>query len=129
MIQKKNFADMPVGDIPVDVEYRMCNFARTAPDTSEALPKGVRLFPGDDTPRTFVDCNLKNCEVPPGSTVTRCNTWVAESGVLSHSDDLTVDGVVVHSEQFHNSITHGRYVDGVLDRTGYPVTYPEDYVE
>jgi hypothetical protein len=68
MISRKNFVDVDPTQIPVDTEYFQCNFMRTQPDESGAQPVGHRLFPGDDTPRIFRECNLVNCEPPPNST-------------------------------------------------------------
>lgn len=77
MIEKKNFAGMTTPP-EIDLEYRNCNFRQ------EGQPDGlggwmpIRIFPGDDTPRTFFECNLVNCLPPPGSTLIRCNTQLCE---------------------------------------------------
>ena len=127
MISNGNFLEMDPALIPKDTEYHRCNFWRAQPDTSGPEVVGVRLFPGDDTPRTFIGCNLFNCEPPPGSTVVRCNTWIVTTGELGPIDELVVDGVVEHTVQYHDRTVHGKYVDGAYDRTGYPQTMPEDY--
>ena len=128
MISEQNFSNMPVNEIPVDTEYQRCNFSRSQPDLGPPV-KGVRLFPGDDTPRTFIDCNLFNCEPPPGSTLIRCNTWIVETGILGPVDELVVDGVVQHTTQYHDRTVHAKYDPdtGTYDRTGFPQTMPEDY--
>ena len=128
--EEKNFADMPVAEIPVDSEYRRCNFSRKQPDTSGASVVGHRLFPGDDTPRTFIECNLMNCEPPPGSTLVKCNTWIIETLQPSYTEDLVIDGVVEDTQQFYERTVHGKYdADaGDYDRTGYPQTMPENVV-
>ena len=72
MKQNKNYS----GQInpEKDTEYRNCNFSQpTAIEVKEVM-QGVRLFPDDDTPRTFIECNLVNCQVPPESKIERCNT-------------------------------------------------------
>ena len=127
LISEKNFSNMDPSLIPVDSEYQRCNFSRSQPDTGGAEVVGVRLFPGDDTPRTFTDCNLFNCETPPGSTLVNCNTWIVTTGELGPTDTLEVDGVVQHTVQYHDRTVHARW-DGVsYDRAGYPQTMPEDY--
>ena len=87
--ERKNFSGQATPSI-IDMEYQRCNFAQTLPDPN--LPNRVRIFPGDDTPRTFFRCNLVNCEVPPGSTVTKCNTSIVASNMLIGSITITVDG-------------------------------------
>ncbi len=87
--ERKNFSGQATPSI-IDTEYQRCNFAQTLPDPN--LPNRVRIFPGDDTPRTFVRCNLVNCEVPPGSTVVRCNTSIVAHNMLIGSITITVDG-------------------------------------
>lgn len=63
MTEHKNFTGQATPSI-VDTEYRRCNFTQETAHT--------RLFPGDDTPRTFTRCNLKNCDLPPGSATVGC---------------------------------------------------------
>lgn len=109
LISNKKFSNTPVADIPVDTEYTGCNFARQAPDSLGPPVVGVRLFPGDDTPRTFVRCNLVNCEPPPGSTLIRCNTTIREAGVAIETDDVVVDGVTVSTTQKTATFVYGRY--------------------
>ena len=74
----------------------------------------VRLFPGDDTPRTFENCNLVNCEVPPGSTVIKCNTTIRRTLVPTSTDEIVVDGESIGNTIYHD-IIYGRYVDGVAE--------------
>ena len=126
MISEKNFSNMDPALIPVDTHYVRCNFSRSQPELGPPVV-GVRLFPGDDTPRAFTDCNMMNCEPPPGSTVVNCNTWIVTTGELGPIDELVVDGVVEHTVQYHDRTVHARYVDGAYDRAGYPQTMPEDY--
>ena len=126
-ISKKNFSNMDPATIPVDSEYVKCNFARPAPDLSGADPVGVRLFPGDDTPRTFRECNLTNCEVPPGSTVIECNTSIVELELPDFDETITVDGVEVSRRTFTKSRIHGRYnpSTGSYDYEPAPIEVPE----
>lgn len=127
IIRQKNFVNMDPSLIPKADEYEDCNFARSQPDTSGPEVVGVRLWPGDDTPRVFTNCNLMNCEVPPGSRIVNCNTWIVETRVPAFSEDVVVDNVTVATEQFHDRTVHARYVDSDYDRTGFPQTTPEDY--
>ncbi len=87
--ERKNFSGQSTPSI-IDTEYRNCNFAQALPDPN--LPNRVRIFPGDDTPRTFFRCNLVNCEVPPGSTVIKCNTSIVASNMKIGTITITVDG-------------------------------------
>ena len=126
MISEKNFSNMDPALIPVDDQYVRCNFSQEQPASTGPLA-GVRLFPGDDTPRTFTDCNLFNCEPPPGSILVRCNTWQVTTGELGPVDELVIDGVVEHTTQYHDRTCHGKYVGPGYDTTGFPQTTPEDY--
>ena len=107
MTEGKNFSGQPTPSI-IDTEYRRCNFSQPAPIDVAGRKRGVRLFPGDDTLRTFVQCNLMNYEPPPGSTVTDCLTVVKEVRVVTSTDTITIDG---ESEtiQYHRHRVHGRY--------------------
>ena len=128
MISEKNFSNMDPAEIPVDSSYERCNFSQSQP-ASLGPAVGVRLFPGDDTPRTFTDCNLFNCEPPPGSILNNCNTWIVSTGELGPIDELIVDGVVQDTTQYHDRTLYGKY-DATLGDYVYepvPVTTPEDY--
>lgn len=92
MIKNRRFSNQ---DIPseIDTEYLRCNFSHTNPIEKDGKWIGVRLFPGDDTPRTFKDCNLLNCEVPPGSIVIKCNTSIVRPAVFQNTDgSIIIDG-------------------------------------
>ena len=127
MISEKNFSNADPTALPADTEYERCNFSHTQP-ASLGPALGVRLWPGDDTPRTFTDCNLFNCEPPPGSTLVNSNAWIAETGLNAHVDELTVNGVVQHTNQYHKGRRHGRY-NPVTEQYDYetPVEYGEDF--
>lgn len=127
MIKEKNFSNADPTTLPADTEYVRCNFTQTVPDTSGANPVGVRLWPGDDTPRTFTNCNLVNCEPPPGSTVVQCNTTVSEYGVFDFEETITIDSVVVNTRTFTKQIIYGRYnpETETYDYLPTPVEVPE----
>lgn len=125
MIADSNFHDMPVDQIPKSDHYLGCNFNRTQPDMSGPEPKGVRLFPGDDTPRRFERCNLINCEVPPGSNVIDCNTAIIERDIPDFDEVLTVDGVERFRKTHKKVRVHGRYKLGVLERKSTPEEVPQ----
>ena len=78
---------------PSDIQdvYENSNFTQPLAHT--------RIFPGDDTPRTFIRCNLKNCDLPPGST--------RQGGLHGHEvrdpgndETITIDGEGVVIEAF-----------------------------
>ena len=54
-----NYSHMATPTV-VKAAYEGDNFSQAVANT--------RIFPGDDTPRTFTRCNLVNCDLPPGST-------------------------------------------------------------
>lgn len=80
-------------------KYRSCNFSQPVP--------GTRLWPGDDTPRVFEECNLVNCVPPPGSTLTKCNTTQVERMVEDGTEDVTVG---------ERTVKIKRYMDRILGR-------------
>ena len=109
-ISQKNFSNFTPGTIPQDTEYVQCNFTQTVPDTSGANPVGIEIFPAySGPPITFRDCNLVNCQPPPGSVVENCNTSISEYDVPDFVETITVDSVVVNSRQFTKQIIYGRY--------------------
>jgi hypothetical protein len=109
-ISRKNFSNFAPGTIPEDTEYVRCNFTQSVPDTSGANPVGVEMFPGySGPPMTFRNCNLVNCEPPPGSTLMNCNTSVSEYDVFDRDETITVDGVVVSTRTFNKQVIHGKY--------------------
>jgi len=109
MIKDKNFSNVPVGDIPVDLEYVDCNFTRSTPiDIGGGVMRSHRLFPGDDTPRTFTHCNLTNCEPPPGSTLINCNTNVFNGRLVVDVELVLVDSVEVGRNDVSDRVLYGR---------------------
>ena len=130
VIKEKNFTATPLDEIPVADEYRRCNFARTQP-ASLGPAIGHRILPGDDTPRVFTDCNLMNCEPPPGSILNGCNTWIVETGIIpaAKADDvIEIDGVEISRTTYHDRTVHAKYSSGSYDYTVGPTTTPEDYL-
>lgn len=118
MTERKNFCGQATPSI-VDTEYRGCNFAQPAPVDDAGVKKGVRLFPGDDTPRTFIGCNGTNCEWPPGSTVIDCFAPVIAIDILLSTDEVEIDGVVIPVER------RGTRLYGKLLPTGEYTYLPE----
>jgi len=128
MIENQNFMATAIEDIPVDTEYRWCNFSRRNCIDVGGEKKGVRLFPGDDTPRTFISCNMVNCEPPPGSTQIECNTTIKAKAVEVGSDVIEIDGEAIVVIDYAN-VRYGRYIDGqYVYRTPIetPCETPED---
>jgi hypothetical protein len=92
--------------------YKNCNFSIPNCVDDGGHKKGVRLFPGDDTPRTFINCNLINCEPPPNSTLTGCNTAIIDRGVgVSTEDAIEIDGTAIECTQLKD-VVYGKYEDG-----------------
>lgn len=118
-------ADFQMTDLPVllDRTFQRCNFTHKIPVDVADKKRGVRLFPADDRPHTFIQCNLCNCEPPPGSTVTGCNTGIKEFALESGTDIIAVDGQpigLVH----HIDRIHGRFDPATGDYIDKPT--PED---
>jgi len=110
VIEGKNFTQTAIADIPVDTEYRACNFGRPAPiDIGGGVFRGHRLFPGDDTPRTFTDCNLMNCEPPPGSTLDYCNTYMTPGVAVMSQDTITLPDTSEITVDHHSILITGRF--------------------
>ena len=77
MISNKNFSGQ-LTPSEIDTEYSSCNFAQSGETDGLGGWLPTRIFPGDDTPRTFIECNMTNVLPPPGSTLIRCNTHLIE---------------------------------------------------
>lgn len=121
-------ADFTVTDLPEleDHAYVECNFSQYQPvDSGGGVYVGVRLFLGDDTPRTFTDCNLSNCEAPPGSTVIGGNTAIVQRDLLSRTETVTIDGVGV-SIDHHKNVVYGRWTPGGYDYKTTPEEFEVD---
>lgn len=122
MTKDKNFSGQATPSI-IDTEYRNCNFSVPNCIDVGGKKRGMRLFPGDDTPRTFIDCNLVNCEPPPGSTLTRCNTAIREGCVEIGSEDLVIDGDTIQVKDYAN-IIYGKYRNGEYVYQPTPIQTP-----
>jgi hypothetical protein len=123
--QRKNFTNQDTPSI-VDTDYILCNFFHDQPiDVGGGVFEGVRLFPGDDTPRSFTQCNLVNCAVPPGSTVINCNTSIVETGLLGATETVTIDGqdVVI---QHHKNRVHGKWTPTGYEYHPSPIEFEVD---
>ena len=116
MTERKNFTDQPTPSI-IDTEYRRCKFNQSAPIDVAGKMRGVRLFPGDDTPRTFIKCGMVNAEPPPGSTVIGGLHCMKEYAKVTSTDTITIDGVA-ETVEHHSDVVYGRRdpaTDGYVD--------------
>ena len=95
IIKSKNFSLQESPKIIAE-EYHNCNFSQLKPST--------RIFPDDDTPRIFVECNLVNAVPPPGSTLEKCNTTQVNKMVEDGTQDLEVKGETVSIKKYKNQI-------------------------
>lgn len=121
MTEHKKFSGQTTPSI-IDTEYQFCNFTQFAPADVGGLKRGVRLFPGDDTPRTFINCNMANCEPPPGSTLVDCNTTVAEWHVPTEVDTITINGESM-TLQHYSKFTYGRFNPDTWEYDDLPVPH------
>ena len=124
MIKQKNFSGEVTPRL-IDTEYDASNFCQPQPILVDGKMVGVRLFPGDDTPRKISNSNLINCELPPGSEAINCNEAIIEFGLISASDDIIIDGVVVATDETKFNRVHGRYVNGVAEYKTTPEDIPQ----
>jgi hypothetical protein len=112
MTSSKNFSGQSTPSVVDDTYYR-CNFLQPQPVFHrDGSAHGVRLFPGDDTPRSFLECNLTNCKVPPGSAVEGCNTAVVSRNQPTKTEDIVVDGRTVTRPTKEGNTMHGHYDEG-----------------
>lgn len=90
----QNYKGVPNPEVGSETVFVDCNFAQPMPKVDpNGVVTGVRLFPGDDTPKTFVHCRLVNCELPPGSTTERCGVTLVMSNTIIATRTYTIDGV------------------------------------
>lgn len=110
VISNKNFVNTPLDQIPKHGIYRRCNFAQPNPASLNPAV-GHRLFPGDDTRRVFVECNLQNVETAPGCSLERSTAWIVETDQPSVVEDdvIEVDGVEVARKVYKDRIAHGKW--------------------
>ncbi len=125
MTEGKNFTNQNPPSI-IDTEYRRCNFTQHVPARSNGKFVGKRLFLGDDTPRTFISCNLCNVEVPVGSTIIDCNTTIKRFKLNTEVDRVTIDGDTI-SHQHHADFVYGRQTaPGVYEYKPTPERQDQD---
>lgn len=123
MTEKNNFSNQDTPPI-VDTEYRNCNFSHTSAVQDGSNWKGHRLFPGDDTPRTFIHCNLINCEPPPGSTLVKCNCAIIRPEVSDFTDEpIEIDGETI-TVNHYKRIVYGKYTESGYEYLISPKEYP-----
>ena len=73
MIENENFSNI-IDPTESDI-YKNCNFTWNKElDEENGKPKGIPIFSNNDTPRTFISCNLVNRIPPPNSKIIDCNT-------------------------------------------------------
>ena len=92
----------------IDDVYESCNFMMRQPVEVDGKKVGVRLFLGDDTPRTFINCNLINREVPPNSTIIGGNTAIIVYDVVMSTDSVEINGETISIDNKSN-FCYGRY--------------------
>lgn len=86
-LRRRNYSGRQAPPVDEQVEsYIECNFSQlVAAETAITHKKvGVKMFPASrGTPRTFIRCNLMNCDMPAGSIVEDCNTAIT-TGDVAH---------------------------------------------
>lgn len=116
MIRGKSFIEQVTPKL-VALEYRECNFRFHQPIEVDGKKVGIRMFPGDDTPRTFIDCNLVNRELPPGSTVQGGITAIIEHDVVMDTQEVMIDGELI------TTYDKSKFVYGHYDRDTQELIY------
>ncbi len=116
MIEGKNFSNQIVPS-EIDTEYKDCNFSHSNCLTVLGQKVGHRIFPDDDTPRTFIDCNMTNCEPPPGSIIMKANgqhtgPTIVERMIVVNTELVEIDGEQIEVKDYVDRI-HGHYYQGV----------------
>jgi len=92
-------------------KYIACNLGQPDCRREAGKPKGIRLWPNDDTPRSFERCRLTNCELPPGSTTVGCRQAILEKKVLKDTDTIKIDGEEITTENYERRV-YGKIEDG-----------------
>lgn len=117
--ENKNFS----GQRPPSVEdtiYVGCNFSQPQPRLAQGKYVGRRLFPGDNIPRTFVNCLMMNALPPAGSTVQGRKMTIVQPFVEDGTETVTVNG------QTKTIKTYVRIIHGFTDPTTLqPVYFPQ----
>jgi len=128
MIEKKNYSGKVSPDVGGETEFTRCNFSQPEPVLDGTNYIGTRLFPGDDTPRYFTRCNLVNCELPPGSTATKCNTTIRRTLVQTGTDEIVINGTALVTPIYHDVI-YGRLTGpSVYEYHPSPIEIPNNKV-
>jgi len=110
------------GQVPpsiIDTEYEGCNFSQPEPVNDGGTMKGVDIFQGDTTPRTFIDCLVTNCELPPGSTCEK-KANIRENYKMIYKDTITIDEYSVEIENYAHVI-YGYFHDGAYTYHPSPI--------
>lgn len=127
MTKGKNFSNQVTPEIE-DTEYQDCNFMQNDCIEVAGKKQGVRIFPSDNTPRTFIDCNMTNCEPPPGSIVKKSNGnitggTIIERMVIVTTDTIEIDGEIIVVNEYADRI-HGSLCEGVYSYHVVPIDQP-----
>ena len=104
-------------------EYQQCNFSQKTCIDDAGSKRGHRLFPGDDTPRIFIGCNMTNCEPPPGSTCIKCNGTITSFAIIDSTETISIDGEDIVAKNYVN-IVYGNYKDGQYNYKSVPLKIP-----
>lgn len=122
MISGKNFSNQIV-PFEIDTEYKDCNFSHSNCLTVFGQKVGHRIFPDDDTPRTFIDCNMINCEPPPGSNLINSRARVVERMVVVNSEIINIDDEQIVAKDYVDKL-HGTYLEGRYIYHSIPIEVP-----
>lgn len=127
MIKGRNFSDQITPSV-VDVEYQDCNFMQNNCIDVAGEKRAVRIFPGDDTSRIFIDCNMTNCEPPPGSVVKKADGTltggtIIERMIIAATDTVEIDGEVIVVNEYADRI-YGSLYEGVYSYHVVPIDQP-----
>ena len=127
MTKDKNFSNQET-PLVIDTEYRDCNFMQDNCIEVAGKKQGVRIFPGDDTPRTFIDCNMTNCEPPPGSIVKKANGNITGGSIIERmvivaTDTVEIDGETIVVNDYVDR-RYGSLCQGVYSYHTVPIDQP-----
>lgn len=120
MTENKNFSWISTKPLIIDTVYKNCNFSQHQPVEVGGKMQGVRLFPGDDTPRTFINCNLTNCVPPPGSTLTKSAPTIIGKNVIANTEEVDIDGEIIEVHDYVNRI-YGSWWEGEYTYHDIPI--------
>lgn len=123
MIEEGNFIGNADPDVGGETEFLHCNFAQRVPVDNGNM-EGVRLFPSvsDGSAYVFTECNLVNCEPPPGAKINNCLTIIKSFKLPGTPDTLTIDGQTITITGRLNRV-YGKYTEA-----GYVYFPPRDTV-